>query len=312
MQQPAARKSCRVISFPNNPAAYQNTQLVLQTVFDVGMNNGDDSAYYLSRGYKVIAIEANPILAQRARARFRREIASEQMVIESVGIVDHPGRIPFWINEERDVFSSFDRAKAVREGMKCHPVDVDCVTFDMLLKKHGVPDYLKLDVEGAEPHCIRSLEAFGLPTYISVEAESLEYLLLLWNLGYRQFKIVDQMRHNSWFPDFTNENILSRWAKRGCQYVDRFKNRVAKVSFPRGCSGPLGGDSSGSWQTAEEVAYNWLHLHFGHYKRGSLSPNSWYDFHAKAAHAPIGADRPKGVTVGGELVTESFDHALDS
>jgi FkbM family methyltransferase len=161
MQQPAARKSCGVIPYPNNSVTYQNEQLVLQTVFDVGMNNGDDSAYYLSRGCKVIAVEANPILAQRGRERFRGDIASGRMVIESVGIVGHPGKIPFWINEERDVFSSFDRAKAGREGMKCHPVDVDCVTFDMLLKKHGVPDYLKLDVEGAEPHCLRSLEAFG-------------------------------------------------------------------------------------------------------------------------------------------------------
>jgi len=31
-------------------------------VYDVGMNNGDDTAYYLSLGFRVIAIEANPEL----------------------------------------------------------------------------------------------------------------------------------------------------------------------------------------------------------------------------------------------------------
>lgn len=45
-------------------------------VFDVGMNNGDDSAYYLSKGYRVIAVEANPALVEKARIRFAREIAT--------------------------------------------------------------------------------------------------------------------------------------------------------------------------------------------------------------------------------------------
>jgi FkbM family methyltransferase len=300
------------ISLTPRPVAHQDIQGDLQTVFDVGMNNGDDSAYYLSRGCRVIAIEANPLLAELARERFRTEIASGRMVLEAVGIVDRPGKIPFWINEERTVFSSFDRAKAGRDGMKCHPIEVTCVTFDMLLKRYGVPDYLKLDVEGAEPHCLRSLEGFGLPAYISVEAESLEYLLLLWNLGYRQFKIVDQMRHNSWFPDFTNENILSRLAKRGCQYVDRFRNRVTNVSFPRGSSGPFAPDVTGGWQTKEEVAYNWLHLHFGYHNRGTLSSNSWYDFHAKAPSVLPGIDRPKCLSDGIEMATECFNRSFDS
>jgi FkbM family methyltransferase len=268
--------SPEIIPFSHQPEIRQ------LTVFDVGMNNGDDSAHYLSKGYKVIAVEANPLLVQRARARFLAEITSGQMVIEPLGIRDHSGKGPFWINEERDVFSSFDRGRASRGGAPCRSVDVDFVTLDTLLKKHGLPYYLKLDCEGSEPHCLTSLQSIGLPEYLSVEAEKLEYLLLLWQLGYRQFKIVDQMRHNSRFPAFTNNNVFSRLAKGMCGYADRLKNRTVKVAFPRGCSGPLGEDAPGSWQTFEEVAYNWLHLHFGHNDRGSLSPNSWYDFHAKA------------------------------
>ena len=72
------------------------------------MNNGDDSSHYLSMGYKVIGVEANPILVA-ARVRFHAEITSGQMIIEPVGVCDHSGKGTFWINEERDVFSSFDR-----------------------------------------------------------------------------------------------------------------------------------------------------------------------------------------------------------
>jgi FkbM family methyltransferase len=283
MECAALRYSQKAPSFLYTSGLRRDAKSVSRRVFDVGMNNGDDSAYYLSKGCKVIAVEANPLLVQRARGRFSAQIASGQMVIEHLGIWDRPGKIKFWINEERDVFSSFDRSRASREGMKCRSVDVECVRFDTLLRKHGVPYYLKLDVEGAEPYCLTSLQSSELPEYISVEAESLEYLLLLWQMGYRQFKIIDQMRHNSRFPDFTNENSFLRLAKRMFGYGDRFKNRVFKVAFPRGCSGPFAENTAGSWKTVEEVAYNWLHLYFGHSKRGSLSADSWYDFHAKAS-----------------------------
>lgn len=135
MLSPALRDSREVIPFLHRAEANQETKSVSRTVFDVGMNNGDDSAYYLSKGCKVIAVEANPILVQRARVRFRAEIAAGQMVIEPLGIWDHPGKIPFWINEERDVFSSFDRTRASRGGMKCRSVDVDCVTLRYATEK---------------------------------------------------------------------------------------------------------------------------------------------------------------------------------
>lgn len=265
----------------SQPQEIDRTRKRRNVVFDVGMNNGDDSAYYLSRGYRVVAIEANPALVKRARARFRKDVASGRIVIEWVGIIDRPGQVPFWINDERDVFSSFDLERAGRNGMPCHAVDVECVTFDTLLKKHGVPHYLKIDAEGAEQHCLECLHPTDLPEYVSVEAEKLEYLLSLWKLGYRQFKIVDQMRHNSRFPSFSNENVLSRTLARTCWYVDRIKNRFGKVPFARGCSGPFGDQTSGNWESVEQVAYNWLHRYFNYGKRGTLNRFSWYDFHAK-------------------------------
>ena len=38
-------------------------------VFDIGMNNGDDTAYYLHRGFRVVAVEADPILCAAATTR---------------------------------------------------------------------------------------------------------------------------------------------------------------------------------------------------------------------------------------------------
>ena len=207
--------------------AYSKSRLI----FDLGMNNGDDCAYYLSKGYDVVAIEANPSLVRRARERFRREISDRRLVIECVGIVDQPRSIPFWICDERDVFSSFDATRAGRNGLKCHPIEVECVTFEAILEKFGIPHYLKIDIEGAEPYCLKHLPRTHLPQYISLEAEDLQWLVLLQQLGYSEFKIVDQMRHNSSFPDFGNTTVFSRSAKQICWYADRLKNRLVECTL---------------------------------------------------------------------------------
>jgi hypothetical protein len=45
-------------------------------IYDVGMNNGDDTACFLSLGFRTVAIEANPELVKYAKARFAHEIVS--------------------------------------------------------------------------------------------------------------------------------------------------------------------------------------------------------------------------------------------
>src|ERR1700758_2885749 len=84
-------------------------------------------------------LRSKPIpFSWNARERdFARRLRPQRLVIEQVGIGDQPGRAPFWINDERDVFSSFDAARAGRNGMKCHAIDVQCVTFDTILHKYG-------------------------------------------------------------------------------------------------------------------------------------------------------------------------------
>ena len=45
-------------------------------VFDLGMNNGDDTELYLRSGYKVVAVEANPILCASVAEKFKLFIQS--------------------------------------------------------------------------------------------------------------------------------------------------------------------------------------------------------------------------------------------
>ena len=60
-------------------------------IYDLGMNNGDDTDFYLKRGFEVVAVEANPALCQQAEERFAEAIAAGKLTIVKAAIGDHDG-----------------------------------------------------------------------------------------------------------------------------------------------------------------------------------------------------------------------------
>ncbi len=66
-------------------------------IYDVGMNNGDDTAYYLAKGFRVVAIEADPFLVQDVSPRFQQEITAGRLTILNVGVSDAEGTFPFYV-----------------------------------------------------------------------------------------------------------------------------------------------------------------------------------------------------------------------
>jgi hypothetical protein len=48
---------------------------------DVGMNRGEDTDFYLHKGYKVVGFEANPLIVEQCKSRFRDAIATGQLHI---------------------------------------------------------------------------------------------------------------------------------------------------------------------------------------------------------------------------------------
>jgi FkbM family methyltransferase len=223
----------------------------MRIVFDIGFHNGDDTAHYLQRGFKVVAVEANPTLAAEGRKRFAGAIESGQLELMSVGIAKERGRLHFYVNESNTEWSSFVPAFGQRGG-KFSVHDVPTITMADLLGRFGTPYYAKIDIEGSDWHCLNDIRPDDPPQYVSVEAHRLEYLAVLYAKGYRQFKIVNQTTH---------------------------------VGFPSGSSGPVS-DTIEDWECLESVAYDWLHMELGKPERSSLR-DGWYDFHAKLGGAAL-------------------------
>jgi hypothetical protein len=58
---------------------------VRDLIYDVGMHSGEDTEFYLKKGFRVIAFEANSDLAASARSKFHDYIAKDKLVIVQRG-----------------------------------------------------------------------------------------------------------------------------------------------------------------------------------------------------------------------------------
>lgn len=117
-----------------------------EIIFDIGMHVGQDTAFYLAKGFRVLAIEANPLLVQDAQKAFEKQIDAGRLTILNVGVGDKEGVFPFYINNYSE-WSSFDREIGSREGCK-EVVDVSMLPFERILAQYGAPYFMKIDIEG--------------------------------------------------------------------------------------------------------------------------------------------------------------------
>ena len=231
-------------------------------VIDLGMNNGDDTAYYLARGFKVVSIEANPQLCEHAKKRFAEAVANGQLSIINAAVSDSESEQVFYVNTLNDHLSSLDAACASREGDPLKPVSVQGLLISSLFSKVGAPFYLKVDVEGADEMVLDQLSTVDIrPQYLSVEdcRFGFRYIEKMANLGYEGFQIVDQ----SLVPSMNDPFI--EW------------------SFATGASGPFGEALRSSWMTGEEVLE--LYSRVVRTREGvRLAPRThWWDIHARGS-----------------------------
>lgn len=169
-------------------------------IFDLGMNDGTDAAYYLSCGFNVVAVEANPELCEQARKRF-----GNQITIIEAAITDRNGKADFYISENDHLSSLLpERAKSN------HKITVNCITIDDLFKRFGVPYYLKIDIEGADLAVIAMLDR--RPKYLSVEDCRFgpKYIEKLAALGY-EFQLIDQSQFKRGFSGPFGDYLPDAW-----------------------------------------------------------------------------------------------------
>lgn len=164
--------------------------------YDVGVYDGADTAHYLTLGYRVIGVEASPDLCEKLRKRFQREIQDGRYTLLNfaIGERDHDA-LPFWLSENPQ-WNSFDRSAATREGKTATQIDVPTRTTASLFKEFGVPNFLKIDIEGFDHLAVQGM-GDACPGFISFEADKEhcdELVMDLYFRGYRRFSLIEQRK----------------------------------------------------------------------------------------------------------------------
>lgn len=269
-------------------------------VYDVGMHNGDDTAYYLSKGYTVVAVEADPVQAQKGVERFHSEVESGRLKILNVGVAKEEGQFDFYINEEKSEWNSFDLSIASRDGLPWHAIKIKAMKFATLIQEHGVPYYLKVDIEGHDYLCIEGLDPANLPKYISVEANDDTLLDKLNEKGFTRYKLLFQynLAHldlppNKYFNRWLWAYRLRQWNSLPLKIFRKFGGRnfihmldrkavpEYSQSFKPGTSGNFGADLGGQWHDLAKVksTYKFYHDLF-HTLPNKRDYGFWVDIHA--------------------------------
>ena len=216
-------------------------------IYDVGMHRGEDTAFYLEKGFNVIGFEADPELARFCRKRFKFQIADGRVRIVDGAISESSERkVRFYHNNENSVWGTIcnDWAQRNERGGTTNKVlNVEAVNFSNVLREYGMPYYMKIDIEGSDMICVRALRDFPKrPDYISIESSKISLndvrheLDILESLGYDAFQVVQQEQQHP-------------------------------------ASGPFAHLLTGPWLTKNET--------FAEYQTVFQNYTGWYDTHAR-------------------------------
>jgi len=260
-------------------------------IYDLGMHHGKDTEFYLKKGFRVIAVEANPDLVDQVSERLSSYVKDGSLTILNSAVSDEEGSIDFFINLGKDDWSSTDQDAAIRDGANFNKITIQCKSYREIVSEYGTPYYLKIDIEGGDSAILNHLkESDNKPAYVSFEislkslASGIKDLTNLEETGYQKFKIRNQgynrhlkcpkpplegkyvkQKFNGLTSGLFGREIPGKWLA----FDQTIKSyiRIVKEQSKHGMHGTL-------YQTRYSELYR-------EFKKKIKRPVAWYDIHAK-------------------------------
>jgi FkbM family methyltransferase len=154
-------------------------------IFDVGANHGSKTDVFLKLGARVVAVEPDQTNQQILKEKFLKyRLSRKPVVIVGKALSDKDAVETMWIDEPGSAKNTLSRkwveTLQVDDKRFGHRHDfgqrvtVETTTLDQLIAQHGLPFFIKIDVEGHEPSVLRGLHR-AVP-YVSFEVNLPEFV----------------------------------------------------------------------------------------------------------------------------------------
>jgi FkbM family methyltransferase len=162
--------------------------------FDIGANIGNWSLANINQCDKIISVEASPITFKRLENNCKHD----KIILLNYAVCNNNGNDIIFYQAENDVFSTINKDWLTHTASRFynHPyTEIICktISIDKLIEQYGVPDLIKIDVEGGEFECVRSLtqkvKLLCFEWASETNAITFNCIDYLFNLGYTQFFI---------------------------------------------------------------------------------------------------------------------------
>ncbi|MDH3662133.1 MAG: FkbM family methyltransferase [Alphaproteobacteria bacterium] len=156
--------------------------------FDIGAHVGNRSRVWASLGARVVAVEPQANLAAFLRWQFKGQ---DEITVVETALAASPGTAAMHIDPTNptvttlssDWIDQVTKAEGFENVAWQPPIEVEATTLDRLIATHGLPVFMKIDVEGFEAEVlkglsqpIKALSLEFLPAAIGVALEAIDHL----------------------------------------------------------------------------------------------------------------------------------------
>jgi FkbM family methyltransferase len=162
--------------------------------FDIGANVGKWSLSNIKQCDKIISIEASPITFERLADK----CTNDRIILLNYAVCNNGGNDITFYHAECDALSTIQKDWLTSSDSRFYDykyTEIKCktITIDKLIEQFGLPDLIKIDVEGGEYECIASLTQKNKLLCFEWTSEtnitSFKCIDYLFGLGYRDFFI---------------------------------------------------------------------------------------------------------------------------
>jgi FkbM family methyltransferase len=219
----------------------------MNLIFDIGYNHGDFS-YAVKEKYpdcKIIALEANKKLYEKYNTKIDGVTLLNNLVSDSDNEIKN-----FYINYQDGISTSsleFIHKSRFAVGSKyvnntggwSNPVSVATKTLDTIIKQYGIPDLIKIDVEGYENTVLKGLSCkvpmICFEAHEELIEEAYKCLDRLLYLGYTEYGMIGLFDEGDVFEDLTYDKSGDPYMTLPNKFIsyDRMKNALSKFNPDR-------------------------------------------------------------------------------